>query len=273
LALIGSGGYDLGARGQQIRDDLRAQPKLDEAALSAIQLDNRAVFLQRWRKLLLDEVLTPDFVAKNQLEDYRKQVETSADVARIDAAGYSFVRAFRERVLEQLFAPLAALMETKQLKVRDLKMAPETPGWALLKARRADTLKSGTWQQLFEAAVLESRKTVLAKGDAAWGAQNRLAMQHPLSTAVPFLSRWLDMPAAPMNGDRHMPRVQLPVHGQSQRMVVSPGHEDLGTLSIPGGQSGHPLSPFYAADHPIWLSAKTLPFLPGEARHKLTLAP
>ena len=273
LALIGSGGYDLGARGQQIRDALRAQPKFDEAALSAIQLDNRAVFLQRWRKLLLDEVLTPDFVAKNQLEDYRKQVETSADAARVDAAGYSFVRAFRERVLEQLFAPLAALMETKQLKLRDLKIAPETPGWALLQARRADTLKSGTWQQLFEAAVLESRKTVLAKGDATWGTQNRLAMQHPLSAAVPFISRWLDMPATPMNGDRHMPRVQLPVHGQSQRMVVSPGHEDLGILNIPAGQSGHPLSPFYAADHPNWLSAKPLPFLPGEARHKLTLAP
>jgi penicillin amidase len=273
LALIGSGGYDLGARGQQIRDELRARPKLDEAALSAIQLDNRAIFLQRWRKLLLDEVLTPNFVANNQLEDYRKQVETSADAARADAAGYSFVRAFRERVLEQLFAPLAALMETKQLKLRDLKIAPETPGWALLQARRADALKSGTWQQLFEAAVLESRKTVLAKGDAAWGAQNRLAVQHPLSSAVAFLSRWLDMPATPMNGDRHMPRVQLPVHGQSQRMVVSPGHEDLGILNIPAGQSGHPLSPFYAADHSYWLAAKPLPFLPGETRHKLTLAP
>jgi penicillin amidase len=81
------------------------------------------------------------------------------------------------------------------------------------------------------------------------------------------------MQATPMNGDRHMPRVQLPVHGQSQRMVVSPGHEDLGILNVPAGQSGHPLSPFYAADHSYWLAAKPLPFLPGETRHKLTLAP
>lgn len=274
LALIGNGGYDLGARGQQIRDGLRVLPKLDEAALHAIQLDHRAVFLQRWRKLLLDEVLTPEFVAKNKLADYRRQVETSADAARVDAVGYTFVRAFRERVLEQLFAPLASLMEAQQLKLRDIKMAPETPGWALLQARRADVLKSGTWAQLLEQAVLDSQKAApWAKGDPAWGAQNMLGARHPLSPAVPFLSRWLDMPATPMNGDRHMPRVQLPVHGQSERMVVSPGREDLGLLTIPAGQSGHPLSPFYAADHQAWLDATPLPFLPGETRHQLTLAP
>ena len=272
LALIGNGGYDVGARGQQIRDGLLALPQLDEAALHAIQLDHRAVFLQRWRKLLLDEVLTPDFVAKNNLADYRQQVDTSADAARVDAAGYTYVRAFRERVLEQLFAPLASLMESQQLKLRDLKMAPETPGWALLQARRADALKSGTWQQLLEQAVLDSQKAVLAIGPPAWGEQNRLALKHPLSAAVPFLSRWLDMPATPMNGDRHMPRVQLPVHGQSERMVVSPGHEELGILTIPAGQSGHPLSPFYAADHPAWMEARPLRFLPGDTRHKLILA-
>jgi len=273
LALIGNGGYDLGARGQQIRDGLQALPKLDEAALHAIQLDDRALFLQRWRKLLLDEVLTPDFVARNNLADYRRQVETSADAARVDAAGYTYVRAFRERVLEKLFAPLASLMESKQLKLRDIKMVPETPGWALLQARRADVLKSGTWQQLLEQAVLDSQKAVLAVGAPAWGEHNRLALKHPLSPAVPFLARWLDMPNTPMNGDRHMPRVQQPVHGQSQRMVVSPGREDLGILTIPAGQSGHPMSPFYAADHPDWLGAKPLPFLPGAARYKLILTP
>ncbi|CAN5333885.1 penicillin acylase family protein [soil metagenome] len=276
LAVLGSGGYDIGARGQQIRDDLRAAPSFDEAALHAIQLDHRALFLQRWRKLLLDEVLTPEFVARNNLADYRKQVETTADAARVDAAGYSFVRAFRDRVLEQLFAPLAALMETRQLKLRDLKMAPETPGWALLQARRADVLKAGpagTWQQLMQQAVLDSRKAVLALGAPAWGAQNRLAIKHPLSPAVPFLSRWLDMPATPMNGDRHMPRVQLPIHGQSERMVVSPGHEEQGILTIPAGQSGHPLSPFYSADHSFWLDGKPLAFLPGETRYKLVLQP
>lgn len=277
LNLLGNGGYDVGARGQQIRDDLRAKDKLDEAALHQIQLDDRALFLQRWRKLLLDEVLTPAFVAQHGLAEYRRQIEQSADAARVDAVGYGLLRAFRERTLERLFAPLAALLEARQLKLRDLKFAPETPAWALIQARRADALPAGNWAQLFEQAVLDSRAQALERAGslaaATWGEQNRAAIQHPLSQAVPLLGYLLDMPATPMNGDRHMPRVQLPVHGQSERMVVAPGHEERGILTMPGGQSGHPLSPFYRADHAAWLAGAPQPFLPGAPRYKLILQP
>ncbi|MDN3920113.1 penicillin acylase family protein [Roseateles violae] len=278
LALIGNGGYDLGARGQQIRDGLRAKDKLDEAALHAVQLDDRAIFLQRWRKLLLDEVLTPDFVARNQLADYRRQIEQGAAAARVDDVGYSWVRAFRERSLEQMFKPLAALLEARQLKLRDLKWVPETPAWALISARRSDVL-DGSWRALFEQAVLDSRAELLKKAagkpeGVQWGQQNLSSFQHPLSAALPpWLARYLDLPATPMNGDRHMPRVQLSVHGQSERMVVAPGHEAQGILTMPGGQSGHPLSPFYRADHGAWLAGAPQPFLPGAAQYRLVLQP
>ncbi|WP_077035838.1 penicillin acylase family protein [Pelomonas sp. KK5] len=277
LALLGTGGYDLGARGQQIRNDLRALPKLDEAAVHGVQLDYRAVFLQRWRKLLLDEVLTPDFVAKNGLAEYRDAVDKSADEARPDAVGYALVRQFRDDALEELFAPMAALMEKNHLKMRDLKLAPETAGWMLIQARRADAVAGGNWHALFERAVLKSRDQAIQRAGSVtaftWGSENKLGFAHPLSAAVPGLARLLDMPATPMYGDRHMPRVALPGHGQSERMVVSPGHEDKGILVIPGGQSAHPLSPFYKADHLYWLEAKPLPFLPGDTRHTLTLSP
>ena len=61
LAKLGDGGYDLGARAQQIRDDLRAIDNASEADMLRIQLDDRAVFLERWQKLLLD-VLSPEAV-------------------------------------------------------------------------------------------------------------------------------------------------------------------------------------------------------------------
>ena len=54
LAKLGDGGYDLGARAQQIRDDLLATEKATEADMLRIQLDDRAVFLAPWQKLLLD---------------------------------------------------------------------------------------------------------------------------------------------------------------------------------------------------------------------------
>ena len=62
LAALGDGGYDLGARAQQIRDDLAALEGAAPSDLLAIQLDDRALFLARWQELLLG-VLTPQAVA------------------------------------------------------------------------------------------------------------------------------------------------------------------------------------------------------------------
>lgn len=279
LAMLGNGGYDLGARAQQIRDGLRAQERLDEAALHAIQLDHRALLLQRWRDLLLQRVLTPGFVASHGLADYRAEVERSADAARPDAVGYLLVRAFREQTLKALFAPLAGRLEAQGARLRDLTLVPETPGWALIQAGRPDTLPDGakSWDALLQQAALDSRAQLLkthgSLAAATWGADNPTAMKHPLSAALPVLSGWLDMPATPMAGDSHMPRVHNHGHGQSQRMVVSPGHEAQGILVIPGGQSGHPLSPFYRGDHAAWLAGEPLPFLPGATRHRLMLRP
>ena len=59
LATVGFGGYDLGARQRQIRDDLLAIDKASEPDMLRIQLDDRALFLARWQKLLL-ELLTPE---------------------------------------------------------------------------------------------------------------------------------------------------------------------------------------------------------------------
>ncbi len=70
-----------------------------------------------------------------------------------------------------------------------------------------------------------------------------------------------------------MPRVQGRSFGASQRMVVSPGHERSGIFHMPGGQSGHPLSPFYLAGHADWAAGRPGPFLPGPATHTLRLVP
>ncbi|WP_267118170.1 penicillin acylase family protein, partial [Xanthomonas sacchari] len=41
----------------------------------------------------------------------------------------------------------------------------------------------------------------------------------------------------------------------------------------PGGQSGHPLSPFWGAGHADWVQGRATKFLPGPTRHTLTLSP
>jgi len=104
-----------------------------------------------------------------------------------------------------------------------------------------------------------------------WGERNRSRIQHPLSRAVPALGRLLDMPSEPLPGDQNMPRVQAPDQGASERLVVSPGDEANGLFHMPGGQSGHPLSPYYRAGHSAWAHGEPTPFLPGPTVHRLTL--
>jgi penicillin amidase len=87
------------------------------------------------------------------------------------------------------------------------------------------------------------------------------------------LSWLLDMPAHALPGDTAMPRVQAPAFGASERFAVSPGHEEQGYLHMPGGQSGHPLSPFYGAGHEAWESGAPTPFLPGPTVYQLALTP
>jgi penicillin amidase len=114
-----------------------------------------------------------------------------------------------------------------------------------------------------------TQNQVLAK--ATWGQQNTSAIGHPISKAIPFIGRWLDMPATPLPGDSYMPRVQGRSFGASERMIVSPGHEESGVLHMPTSQAGHPWSPYYGMGHKDWEQGNASPFLPGKTKYTLTL--
>src|SRR5690606_34828611 len=108
LRLVGDGGYALGARQQQIRDRLFARGRFDEADLLDLQLDDRALFMERWW-MLLREVLEAPAVADDDL--LRALSDASAvwnGRAAVDSASYRMARAFRlqvhEVLLERLFA-------------------------------------------------------------------------------------------------------------------------------------------------------------------------
>jgi penicillin amidase len=276
--LLGNGSYDLGARGQQIRDSLLNSGQLNEQALHRIQLDNRALFLNRWRQLLL-EVLTPEVTTAHQLTEYRALLSESGHYAASDDIGYTLVQQFRQQTIALLFSPLSAMLEQAGSRSADLKYPLETPTWAMLSARRLDTLPDSfsAWSDLLVQAILDSKLQLEQQhgsiANSRWGQHNQANIRHTLSSAIPVIGGWLNMPSTEFAGDRHMPRVQLPAFGQSQRMVVAPGQEQDGILTIPAGQSGHPLSPFYRADHQYWLHDIALPFLPGPQKYQLRLVP
>jgi len=280
LNFLGDGGYDLGARAAQIRDDLLALDQSTVDDMHRMQLDDRALFLVRWRDLLVS-LLTKEAVGSNaRRSEALELVSKWSQRAAVDDAGYRIVREFRLGVRDDVFGSLVA---SAKAKYPDLKFTPpmqfEGPLWQLVTEQPAHLLSPGnaTWNE----ALLHSLDRTLEHlvkecGDlrsCVWGRFNTLSMKHPLSDAVPGLSRWLDMPKEPLPGDASMPRVQGPAFGASERLVVSPGRESAGMLQMPGGPVDHPLSPFYGAGHEAWVKGKPEPLLPGKTQFTLQLQP
>ncbi len=282
LRLIGDGGYDLGARARQIRDGLFAKQTFTPEDMLDIQYDDRALFLARWRELLLD-VLDDSAVGEDvQLAEYRRLVAGWLPRAAPESVGYRLVRAFRLEVEKRVFHALMA--PARETYGADVKLRRsnqfEAPLWALVTTQPLHLLPNDyeSWDELMLAAVRQNvayfndnYEGTLA--DRSWGEINTAAIRHPLSRSIPFFGKYLDMPADTLNGDLDMPKAQGPSFGASERFSVSPGDERNSIMHMPTGQSGHPLSKFYARGHDDWVYGRPSPFLPGEPVHILTLTP
>ena len=278
LKLAGDGGYALGARAKQIRDDLFSRDRFSEKDLLAIQLDDRAVFLQRWWALLQKEGKHDQTPALAALAKAANHWEGRASA---DSVSYRIVRAWRlavnARIADGLTAPAQAALGKEFI----MPSLPQLEGvvWPLLSERPVNLLprRFASWEALLEDAAAQVRDDLSGHGpleQRTWGERNVAKICHPLAGALPaMLKSSLCMPADPLPGDSDMPRVQGPAFGASERMVVSPGHEVDGILHMPGGQSGHPLSPFWGAGHEDWVHGRPTPFLPGKAEYTLTLKP
>jgi penicillin amidase len=280
---IGDGGFDLGARAQQIRDRLSQTARFDEASLGAIHLDNEARFLSTWSQRLLP--LLERSPAHREAAQLVQQWNGRADA---DQVGYRLVRAARLKTLDLLWAtwtqPFLATPAAGQLPDEKKRMKWraqfEYSVSQALDQQPAHLLPPGfaNWDALLLAQVDASVLDLTMNGkqplaQATWGQHNRSQIQHVLSRAIPALAQWLDMPSMPQGGDANLPHVAQAAFGQSERLVVSPGREASATLSMPGGQSGHPLSPFYAAGHADWAQGRSTPLLAGPELHRLSAAP
>ena len=277
---IGEGGFDLGARGQQIRDRLfllRQKPNdkpIDEAALYAIELDIEARFIKTWAQRMQNVAA--------QIPDQPNAVETSQLLsawngkADADQAGYLLAKTFRQKVLDQLWKSwVSAATGTEPKGTWDGRFEYAAVAAIEAKAPHLLPLPFKTWDAFLAAQFTAAAEDLIkANGSLAasvWGKSNVATVRHPLSRAVPALGYFLDMPRVPVSGDSNLPKVVAGNFGASQRTVVSPGHEETAILTMPGGQSGHPLSPFYGAGHGDWLAGVATPLLANVTTHTMRL--
>jgi penicillin amidase len=277
LASIGEGGYADGIRARLIRDRLMTIDKATPEDMLKVQLEDRALFLERWRKVLLDELAS----ASGPRAQFRDLIDSGwTGRASPDSVGYRLVKEFRllfvRRVMTSLTEPATAV-DPEFDYTRLLRS--EGPVWQVLSERPMHLLdpKYKRWND----AIVDSVDAVIAQlteggrrlPDRTWGEANSAEIRHPLAGAIPFFGRYLNMPGDPLPGDVYTPRASTPRTGPSERMAVSPGREHEGILQMPTGQSGHPLSPHYGDQYRAWLIGEPTPFLPGATVTTLTLTP
>lgn len=282
-ALLGDGGYDLGQRNRQLHEGLQAMgDKVDVRRAFDGALDDRAILVGQWRQRALGVLDAQALDGHPQRAEFRRLLEASwSGRASVDSVGYRLARDFMWAVHDQLYGRVNAALKEIDPKA---SAAAASTRWPAVAARLLDEqpqawLPPGhaSWRALQLAAVDRAIAALQDAGiplaDATWGKRNTADIAHPISMAVPALRPWLAAPSQPLAGDAHMPRVAGPNFGQSERMTVSPGREEEGLYNMPGGQSGHPLSPFFLRDHAAWVEGKPTPLLPGPVKHTLRFVP
>jgi penicillin amidase len=281
LAKLGDGSYEIGSRARVIRDRLAEREQFTPRDLLAIQLDTSAAFLGRWRDVIL-KALTPATIGDSaDRRLFQELVGRWPGHVTPDSAGYRLTRQFREMLSERVIAFVLAecyeadpAFDYRTVRRRDAAI------WTLVAGQPPHLLdpQYRTWDDMIVEAIDDTIELAMRdrSGDLrqrVWSEYNVTSFRHPLSAAMPLVGRWLDMPRTTLPGDLYAPRVHWGSIGASARMVVSPGREQEGILHMPTGQSGHPLSPFYANSHPAWVNGDATPFLPGSPVHRLRLIP
>jgi penicillin G amidase len=276
LAVLGDGGYAHGARSVQIRDTLAGLSAATPGDFLALQLDDEARYKAQWQPLLLAVLQAGGTGSAATAERLRGWSGRAA----ADDGAYRLLREFERVVTERAFEMLTVEARARWPEFRFRAWSGfADAAWRLVNEQPMHLLDPrfvdwDAWLADAARAALEKAGSGCAAAIICeWGTANVARIRHPLSAALPVLSRWLDMPATPMPGDWSVPRVQTPGFGASERFAVEPGREADGYFHMPGGQSGHFLSPHYRAGHDAWVRGEPTPFLPGPAQHVLLLRP
>jgi penicillin amidase len=275
--LLGDGFFGNPARARAIHDDLFARQKFTEADMLTIATDDRAHLLDPWQSELGSAIAARKNDTK--ISALAPDVADWGGRAEPGSVGYRLVREFRGAVISRIYAGLAGGLAAAQGAPVPLSHFSDYTSLRLLAARPAWLVPKpfASWGALVAAALddVAGSATAASGGLASytWGVRNHTDIHHPLARAVPLLGWLTDPPDVPVAGDAIVPRVAIPGFGSSERLVVSPGHEDRAIFDMPVGQSDNPLTPYYGAGEAAWVAGRATNLLPGAEKWKLVLQP
>ena len=275
-ARFGNGGYALGARATQIRDRLFEKQRFNESDFYQLQLDNQARFLMPWHALLLEQLKKQPA----RYKDHINALENWQQCACPQSIGYTLVKTYRDELINILFSSIETTLNQQDGTLKYVKRDLEPAVWQLIKAQPTSWVNPQftNWEQQLQGAFEQTLAQLTTKfgnniQNWQWGKVNELTIEHPFAKQIPMLSKLLNMPTASGFGDSYMPAVQKRGFGASQRFIAQPGHLESAILTVPGGQSGHPLSEFYRAGFDEYVEGKHTPLLPQTFMHQIEIVP
>lgn len=229
-----NGGFD-DYRGRYINQRLEAMQQATVEDMMQLQNDCYSLKAEEALPLLLGILDASDAEAKKHpavqnLRTWNKRFEGQATAPVLFEQWYQ--EAYRlsfDEILEN---------DIKLLQPEDwrfIEMLAQTPTDELF------DIKATVPKEEAETIVIQALETVLKQLDTSqtWSAFQQFSVQH--LARIPGLSRL----QLPLNGYGEAPNANKPGHGPSWRMIVAFGEKNTAYGIYPGGQSGHPGSPFY----------------------------
>ncbi|ASW54273.1 penicillin acylase family protein [Plantactinospora sp. KBS50] len=178
---------------------------------------------------------------------------------------------------QMLDRPVLAILRRRDPAL--LPRAAEAGGWDAFVAgcaERAAGLAAaagrggGAWRRL---PPVLSRWVPPARRPPRWGRLNAVGLRHPLAALAPWSAGLLGVEPRPQPGALHVVRTCVPGFGSVGRAVLTPGRDGFAAVDLPGGQSGHPLSPHFADRHAEWSGAPPRPRRPPRVACRYELRP
>ncbi|MGZ5001105.1 MAG: penicillin acylase family protein, partial [Methylomonas sp.] len=253
--------WALGYRAHRIAELLRDRLDLTEPDLLAVQLDTRSEVLDFYQQLALAELRgLSDKDA--DLQEAERTLQAWDGHMQTSSIGASFLNAFRGRLADEVFAKVVYACQMYDPDFRYAWREMETPLRLLLTQRPQGMLSAryhDDWQRMILETIRQTShelhqqfpETDLAQ--LTWGQTHPVTLKHPFSKVASILGTVLDMPTFASDGCASVcVKVMADGHGASERLVLSPAHPEDAIFHMPGGQSGHPLSPHYRDQQIFW---------------------
>jgi penicillin G amidase len=265
-------------RAHRIGELLDTQRTFTPRDFLAMQLDTRAEGYEQLRAALLEAVPADD--AEPLLARARDLLARWNGRADVDQPAVRLLQAFYRTLLDRALSPLLEpAIAADPTYVYRWPLADEVLR-RLLDEKPSNLLTSehASWPAFLRDVFLATLRSIEANEtepgiDAGWGAVNVLDVAHPFASLLPFATRWLELPRAPLPGSMVSLRVAAPSFGAVIRMAVSPAAPEEGILEMSGGQSGHFLSPQFRDQQQDWVDGAPAPFVAGPAVSHIALAP